>query len=188
MKPMKTLATTCLAAAVLSFGAITLTSCGPSAEDAIRQGITEELDSIKNLDEARMDEFATAAGADQLSVYGMDPQAFVTAYLAGFDYTIDDIVVNDNNAMATVTITCKKLSDFQTQLNAAAAELVNDEEVQALQGDELNSKIGATVMEVVEGLEATASDPINLELALKDNTWTPTADANIALSNAMFKS
>ena len=47
-------------------------SGGTSDEDAIRASLASELDSIKNIDDAFVNEFSESIDMSQLSVYGID--------------------------------------------------------------------------------------------------------------------
>ena len=85
-----------------------LVACGgESAEDVIRKGVTEELESIKNLDQAALDEIMAGAGAANagLEEYGIDMEEFCRTWLDGFDYSVDNVTVDGENATATATIT-----------------------------------------------------------------------------------
>lgn len=186
MKSIKTLVAACLAAVVLTCGAVALTGCGPSAEDVVRQGVSDELERLKTHDPAMIEELAADASAKDLSAYGIDPQEFVASYLDGFDYRIDDVAVDGDTATATVVLTCKKFDVFAEKLMEASAALALDEEVAALQGDELNAKIGATVLEVLASVEPAETEPVELPFTLKDNTWSPASGAEAALSSALF--
>lgn len=186
MRSIKTIMAACLAAAVLSFGALSLVGCGPSAEEVVRQGVTDELERLKTHDAALLDELAADSGADQLVAYGIDAQTFIAAYLDGFDYRIDEVTVEGDDATATVVLTCKKFDAFTQALTEATTALAEDEETAALDGDELNAKIGQVVLEVLAGVEPTESNPVELPFARTDNVWSPAPGAEQALSTALF--
>ncbi|WP_080797366.1 hypothetical protein [Arabiibacter massiliensis] len=175
-----------LVAALLAFGAFALVSCGPSAEEVVREGVTKELDSLKNLDASLVDELAASAGVEQLADFGIDAKEFVSTYLGGFDYRIDDVTVNGDAATATVTLTCKSFAAYTDALEAASAELAGDESLADLSEEELNQKLGQTIMDAIAAVPATETAPVALTFERKDNVWTPTADAQHALSNALF--
>ena len=93
----------------LSIGMVGLAGCsgGTSDEDAIRASLASELDSIKNIDDAFVNEFSESIDMSQLSVYGIDGVEFMKSYLSGFDYAIDSINVDGDSATAQITLTCK---------------------------------------------------------------------------------
>ncbi|MFR5091755.1 MAG: hypothetical protein ACLTDR_06805 [Adlercreutzia equolifaciens] len=73
-------------------------SSGTSDEDAIRASLASELDSIKDIDDAFVNEFSESIDMSQLSVYGIDGVEFMKSYLSGFDYAIDSINVDGDKA------------------------------------------------------------------------------------------
>ena len=94
---------------MLSIGMVGLAGCsgGASDEEAIRASLASELDSIKNIDDAFVNEFSESIDMSQLSVYGIDGVEFMKSYLSGFDYAIDSINVDGDSATAQITLTCK---------------------------------------------------------------------------------
>ncbi len=186
MKSIKAVVTACLAATMLCTGVVALTGCGPSAEEVVRQGVSDELERLKTHDAALLEELAADSGADQLAVYGIDAQEFIAAYLDGFDYRIDDVKVDGDDATATVVLTCKKFDAFSQALTEASTALAADEETAGLSEDEINAKIGSTVLEVLASVEPTESKPVDLPFHRADNVWSPTSGAEKALSTALF--
>lgn len=186
MRYAKTIMAACLAVAVLGFGALSLAGCGPSAEEVVRQGVADELERLKTHDAALLDELAADSGADQLAVYGIDAQTFIAAYLDGFDYRIDEVKVEGDEATATVVLTCKKFDAFTQALTEATTALAEDEGTADLGDEELNAKIGEVVLEVLAGVAPTESSPVELPFARTDNVWSPAPGAEQALSRALF--
>lgn len=187
MKPIKAIVAACLAATALSFGAMTLAGCGPSAEEVVRQGVSDELERLKAHDETLLDDLAADSGADQLAAYGIDAQTFIAAYLNGFDYRVDEVTVEGDDATATVVLTCKKFDAFAQALAEATSALAEDEETASLDGDELNAKVGDMVLEVLASVEPTESSPVELPFKRTDNVWGPASGAEQALSSALFE-
>ncbi len=172
MKPIKTVVAACLAAVVLSVGALSLGACGPSAEEVVRQGVADEL--------------AADSGVDQLATYGIDAKSFIAAYLDGFDYRIDEVKVDGDSATATVVLTCKKFDAFAQALTEATTELAEDEQTAELDADQINEKVGQLVLEALGSVEPTESNPVELPFTRTDNAWGPASGAEQALSTALF--
>ena len=129
----------------LSIGMVGLAGCssGTSDEDAIRASLSSELDSIKNIDDAFVNEFSESIDMSQLSVYGIDGVEFMKSYLSGFDYTIDSINVDGDSATAQITLTCKSYTGYLQALQTAVDEVTADPDaLAALSNDEINQKIG----------------------------------------------
>ncbi len=188
MSTPKRIIATFLAAALLTLGAVALVGCGgPSDEEIVRQGVTDELDKIKNLDTETIDQMALEVGAAGFENYGIDPKEFVTSYLNGFDYRIDDVTVDGQEATATVVLTCKSFTEYEAALTEAATALAEDESIVDLSQEEINMKYGQVVMDTLAGVSVQETEPLALTFELQDKTWMPTADAQKALADAMFK-
>ena len=139
----------------LSIGMVGLAGCssGTSDEDAIRASLSSELDSIKNIDDAFVNEFSESIDMSQLSVYGIDGVEFMKSYLSGFDYTIDSINVDGDSATAQITLTCKSYTGYLQALQTAVDEVTADPDaLAALSNDEINQKIGEIVIGSLDGV------------------------------------
>lgn len=186
MASIKKLAASFLAAALLALGAVALVGCGPNDEEVIREGVSAELDKLKNLDDETLDLLASEAGADDLATYGIDAKAFVSSYLAGFDYRIENVSVDGENATATVVLTCKSFSQYTDSLQEAVTTLAADESIRSMSEDEQNAKFGETIMSSLNGLSAVETGPIDLAFAREGNTWNATQEAEQAITSALF--
>lgn len=163
-----------------------LTACGgESAEDVIRKGVTEELEGIKNLDQAALDEIMAGAGAADagLDEYGIDMEEFCRTWLEGFDYSVDNVTVDGDNATATVTITCKSLMEGMTIFMDKVTALTDDTEAMSQSMDELNLQMGTMLMEAL-GEAPLETNTVDLPYVLNGNTWEPGAGFDAALSEA----
>ena len=78
-------------AALLALGATALAGCGGKSDaDVIRESLTQELDQVKNLDDAFLSEVTASAETGGLDQFGIDAKELMKAYFGGFDYRIDD--------------------------------------------------------------------------------------------------
>lgn len=170
----------------LVFAGGALAACGPDHEQAIRDALTQELDSIKNLDDSFLSDLASDPDIAELSEFGIDPTEFFTAYLAGFDYRIDDVTVDGETATATVVLTIKSFSQFNDAITANLDALVTDESLATMSEEELYSTVGQTVMDTLNSLEPVENAPITVTYELVDNTWTPTVDSQAELESALM--
>lgn len=188
MKMKKIVAAVC-ATALVAFGAVALTGCGQDDAEVVREGVTAELESVKNLDQEFVDQFLAETDIAELEAYGIDGEEFLRAYLDGFDYTVDDVTVDGDTAVATVSITSKSLNEAMSTISDDLMALADDESIADVAQDEeaLNQLIGDTVMESMNSLQTTTKSGIELEYALQDNTWTPTAACEMALNNALME-
>lgn len=163
-----------------------LTGCGPDNEEVIRTGVAEELDGLKNLDDAALSELMSGADVQDLALFGIDSNEFMKAYLAGFDYRIDDVTVDGDKAHVTVVFTCRSFSAYEQALEDAAAALAEDESFAELDEAGMNQKIGEAVMAAVATIEPVETAPVVLDYELVDKTWTPTAQTTQNVATALF--
>lgn len=144
-------------AAAMAVLAAALTACN-SPEAAIRDDLTNQLETIKQGDDSFAAGIEENAGGDFASL-GIDPDEFVTVYLDGFDYTVRDVSIKDGIATAKATITCKSLdgimtdfqSDYYTKLDSLDIADLSDQNA-------LTQLAGETMMDVVETAETVETD------------------------------
>lgn len=172
---------------VFTLGVMTGCNSGPSDEEVIRKSLTEELDQIKNMDDAFMTEMAADMDVDELATYGIDGVEFMKTYLDGFDYKIDEVTVDGNKATAKVTLTCKSFTAYNSAVQQAATDLASDSaRLQAMSKDELNQLLGQTVMDALAGVEVAETDQITIGFTKNGNTWTPDAASEQEITTAML--
>lgn len=178
----------CFISCILVFAGAVLSACGPDHEQAIRDSLTQELDSIKNLDEAFVADLESASGVSALEEFGIDPKEFFTSYLSGFDYTIDEVAVDGETASATVTLTTKSYTELNDAIQSNLDALVSDDSLYTLSEEEVYAKIGQTVMDTIDGLSPVQTEPITIAYELIDRTWTPTEESQAAIDEALMTS
>lgn len=184
---MKKIIAAFAASALLTFSAVAFVGCGgESDEDVIRGALTEELESIKTLDEAFLAEMTTGMDASTFASYGIDVNEFMKSYLDGFDYTIDSITVEGDNAKAVVTLTCKSFSAYEAALEANTKKAIETQDVASMSNDQINALVGQIMMDSLKEVQPAATDPITIEYNNVDNTWTPTAASEQAISTALL--
>lgn len=105
---LKALTCSITAVLALSVGLVLGACSGPSPEEVIREDLTANLDRVKELDDATVEELVSSMGTIGLETYGIEASDVVRSLLDGFDYTIDDITVDDEgtSAVASVSVTC----------------------------------------------------------------------------------
>lgn len=180
---------TCSITAVLALSvSLVLGACSsPSPEEVIREDLTANLDRVKELDDATVEELVSSMGSLGLETYGIEASDVVRSLLDGFDYTIDDITVDDEgtSAVASVSVTCKSASDFTERINQAATdlatELMNDPSGLELLSDEgaLNARIGEVVMETLDEVELQQTS-IEIDYSKTDDGWTASDASELA--------
>ena len=183
---MRGIAAACLAAAVLAIGGAALAGCGPDSEELVRQAVTEDLDLVKAHDAALLEKMAAEADVEGLAVYGVDPAAFLSAYLDGFDYRVDEVAVDGETARASVVLTCKSFDAFGAALDQAVTSLSAGEGVANMGEEETSQLVGKTLMDVLASVEAVEKAPVELKFTLKDKAWIPSSSVERAIADALF--
>ena len=145
------------AAAMAVLAAVTLTACN-SPEAAIRDDLTNQLETIKQGDDSFVSGIEENAGEDFASL-GIDTDEFATAYLDGFDYTVEDVSIKDGIATAKATITCKSLDGIMTDFQNDYYSRLDSLDITELSDqDALKQLAGETMMDVVETAETAETD------------------------------
>ena len=182
-----------LVALVLTLVASSITASGcaqaDSNEQIIRQSLSQELDSIKNVDPSFLGDINSQLGTDftAFEEIGISPEEFMRGYLEGFDYTIDSIQVDGNTAVAKVTITCKSYSDFENKMSKAATELfTNADDFSGLTSEQLSQTIGEALLNTLQTVELTQTEPVEIDYTLEGNTWVPDSDTETAIASALM--
>ena len=150
----------------LSIGMVGLAGCsgGTSDEDAIRASLSSELDSIKNIDDAFVNEFSESIDMSQLSVYGIG-----------------------DSATAQITLTCTSYTGYLQALQTAVDEVTADPDaLAALSNDEINQKIGEIVIGSLDGVELAATQPITITYTKVDGTWEPASSTSGDIAAALM--
>lgn len=143
-----------------------LTACGqPSAEETIREGLTSELDGLKD---DKSDEFVRGLegdAADELDQLGIDKKQFATEYLKGFTYQTGDIAVDEDAGTASVkvTLTIKSMNDVMNLWNEEYQKRLADMDTLPTEGD-LYKLGGELMMAAVKSVEPKTTD---IELTCK---------------------
>lgn len=166
-----------------------VTGCGEkvSDEELIREAITEELDSIKNLEDETLEEMGVEDLAEQLEPMGVDGEEFMKTYLDGFDYTVGDIKVDGEKATASITLKIKSFNSINTEMQNVSADMLGSaDELAEMSEDELMVKMGEVIMGIIEKTELKETEPIEISYELKDKVWTATTESEQNITNAML--
>lgn len=175
---------------ILVLGMGSLVGCGSaqqSDEDLVRNSLSAELDSIKNLDEKFVNEISEAIDMSRLSLYGIDGMEFMRSYLSGFDYAIDSVTVDGDTAQAQLTLTCKSYTGYQKALQAAVDNITaNPEELAGMSNDDINKKIGEIVIQSLDGVELKPTEPITINYTKNEGTWEAASSTSGDIAAALM--
>lgn len=181
---LKVLACTLCATLALASGLV-LTGCsGADPEEAIRTDLTANLDQIKNLDDAAIDELAEEMGDTGLEDYGIETSELIASMADGFDYSIESVEVDGDTATANLTVTSKSMSEL---MNLDYDEMTNDL-MSAIESGEvtadeegINAWAGTYIMDLVNGIEPSEKS-LELTYVNGDDGWELDANSNNAVS------
>lgn len=188
MKNTSLRALTCTLCATLALaGGLVLGGCsgGPNVEELVREDITTNFDELKNMDEEALEEYAGAVEGAGLEAYGIDNTELVAAMVDGFDYTIDSVEVDDESAVATVTVTSKSMGELTNMDSDAMVEelmnAINSGELDVNDDDAVNAWAGEYVMGLVAEIEPSEKT-IELVYNKTDDGWEIDNSANTEIS------
>lgn len=198
MKSMKKMLLVALVGALLALTVGVMSACAPAVnnEELIRANLEETLNSVKNMDEETVETLVETMednAGDQLATMesmGISMRDIIDAVLDGFDYNIGDITVTGDNAVASVEITSRDVSEFYTGAGQLASELMtsvqtNPEQFAGMTRDEILTYVGDQVKEILDTLPLTEND-LDLSYEKEDGEWEMTKASKTQLSMAFF--
>ncbi len=166
---------------VMSVGALAGCNAANEAnEEVIREAITQELDPYKNHDSRAVDQIRSQ-NAVALATVGIDGEQYAEALLDGFDYAIEDVTVDGNNATATLVMTQKNIDENEAE--AIMEELVEDPAFVAMTDDERKAAVGEKIFEYIESVPSAPQDPVELEFVMEGNMWNLTDDSKTKMES-----
>lgn len=172
--------------AIMACTLVGMVGCNNS-EQVIRDGVTEWLQQYKDVDQAAIDEVDEAIPSTYMNMLGITPDELAHAIFEGFDYTVDSVTVNGDNAEAVVTITAKNLGDLADQISNLQTEVTDDPSQFAGMGtDEIYAWLGSKLMEYINNAPIETGEPLALKYVKNGNTWEQTAASELEMQNAIF--
>lgn len=158
-----------------------------NSEEAVRKVVTEELDQVKNIDEAAIEELAgDSSEFQELETYGITATDAYNAVFSDFDYQIESVEVDGDTATVGVKFTTKDFTKFQSALTEAAQKASTDGSLTGLSTQQLNEKIGQLVMDVIKDLPTTETDVVELECTKTNGKWELDDSAGDAFAAEVF--
>jgi len=181
--PVKKILLSALSVVLATAMLIPLTSCAMIEERLVKQGITRELEDIKQLRNRAVNEMIQSAGSSaDFEEIGVNPEDFLKAWFSDFDYLVDDVSINGNEGDASVTLNCKTAKSFFDTLGASIAQFINEDPP----ADERSSKeVFAELF--IEAAKNAPSEAVSLVLPLekKDRIWAPSEGYFEGLENVL---
>lgn len=149
---------------------VALPSCGPNDKELIEQAVTTKYDSYKNADDQVLSNIISTLEDETLTTLGIDRQEFATVLVDGFDYHIDNITVNGDHAVVTITFAGKSYQDYYAMIRQAAASFADDPSFAVMSQEEKYDVVGQRLMEDFSNLDVI-DETVDLDYELVDNKW-----------------
>ena len=144
--------------------------CSKTSEDVIRDAVKAEFDPYKNLEDEALSRIASIAEDEGLSDIGISGAEFASSVLQGFDYSIDDVSIEGENAFVTVTIRSKSASDFDDKISKRVQRFIESESSQKLAQEDKAQEIGSIALDSIRDAKLI-SQQVEFEFHLEDKTW-----------------
>lgn len=181
MKATNKLATIAMSAVmVMTLGAFTGCNSDEANEQVIRESLTQELDPYKNHDASVINQIRSA-NAVELATIGIDGEEYATALLDGFDYSIEDVAVDGDQATVTLIMTQKNISEDDA--TAIMEELAADPAFLEMDIEARKAQISDKIFEYIESVQAAPQDPVTIDLVLNGNMWELTDESEAKMEN-----
>ncbi len=163
-----------------------LSACGgPSVEDLIREDLTTQFEQVKAGDDELLAQVEASAG-ESFEELGVDSDEFTTSYLEGFDYEINDITVEEDTAVANVTVSCKSMMDIMNDFQTQLTDYVSTLDPSSISQESLYQAAGEILMQCVEDAEVKSTECDFTYERDSEGTWSATAEASSELTNALM--
>ena len=185
--------TVALGCVVATFAVGGLAACANNDEQAIRAGITKELDAFKNPTQASLSSVIDKDNASigEIRNMGIDPYEFLARCFKGFDYEIRVVKVSDKTGTVQLHVKNKDLSkaiEYANQQAQTPENLSTLVEINSAEGQ--NGMVKKYVEWFYAGIDAT-SDVAEKDVTLKvtkgdDGTWTVDEDSIKELVTATY--
>lgn len=172
--------------AVLVAAVISGCQTGPTAEEQITEGVTEQFEALKASDSGFVAEMTDLLG-DSMEQLGVDSSAWVESYFEGFDYSIDEIEIDDEAGTAEVSVTVTS-KDLKTILNSFYEQYYAQSQAGAYATDEAASQgAGQILMDVTAGAAVRDVDCALAYTRDDEGTWSADEDdVSAEIYSAMF--
>ncbi len=183
----KSIASIGLIALAMALAVCTFSACGQKEdpEQVVRAQIASELDPLKNLDAAAVDEMLALVSDEEkaeLAQYGVDLNAYMLAFFNDFDYSVVSVSPHEDTVDVQVALVVKDL----TQLESALTANLESMDVAAMSLEEIEQALWGSMVDVVASLPTRTTDPISATYSLKDKAWVNADALTDVVGEAMF--
>jgi uncharacterized membrane protein len=166
-----------------------MVGCGSktiSDEQEIQSAVIDALSGYKDFNSETLDEFAVEMDLDKLDQFGLTGQTFLKKYFEGFDYSISDININNNQASVSVTVACKDFTEIENAISQNVSKLVEQAQAGKLTSSTMKQSYGDLIL---DSIDKTNLKNYSLTLTYsKDDAgiWVPVDNIGIVLAGALL--
>ncbi len=172
---------TVLIAGVLGIGvALGLTACDNTPEEeAIQLAFSNEIDSARAYDPDVVEELEESADLksyiETLEAAGIDTETLWNAVFQHFDYTIEDVTVDGNSAIITMTATNADFTQILDDVTAQAGDWLTTEDGAELFASDQSAALGTIASMAIDAIAAedapTTTETVRVMLQKVDGNW-----------------
>ena len=171
---------------LFTFALAALSACGPSDEERISTVLTTEFDQVKNHDDAYVTSMLDDNAKQALTSAGIDPEAFATAFLDGFDYRIDSINVEKDYATAQIVITSKSLTSITSALQDDAQASAAAGTGSNLSEEQIQQQVSEQALEYASNAQPQEKPTITVTLHRSDSAWSVDPQVRSAIEQTLL--
>lgn len=151
----------------LALTCLFVSGCAPSDEERIQQTLSSEFDTFQAAATGGDNEASSVLGDDAkqaLEQAGIDPASYVSALFDGFEYRIDSIEVDKDNATAHVVITCKSVNDVINSLQSDLQDSLNSGSGTNLTSEQISQNIAEQTLSCLQEAQPREKEPVDISL------------------------
>lgn len=174
-----------IASALLLGVAVLLSGCGEDPVAEITNLINEDFGSLETQSGKAYDAMLEGMNEANIDEVGLDTEKLAGALMADMSHSVDEVVVNDDTAVATITLTCKSFEDaFSVWLDKINA--VAPEDVANMTEEEASEYALDLLFEAFEEVEAK-DNVVELQFQKYDDGWHYAEEEELdGVLNALF--
>ena len=157
-----------------------LSSCAPQedTENIIRQGLEQELDQLRQLDEAAINtilEQIPTGTLEPFEALSLSPEEYFDAYFDGFDYSIGQIHVSGNTAAVNLTLEVKQPAEISSAIEDYINGLTDEEAEEAYtaltEEGQLPEWYSQGLLDVIRSVDTDSTEELKLQVERAGDSW-----------------
>lgn len=149
-------------------------------EEQAGLALSAELDRIKNVDSAMVQQIAELADKGFTEEFGfpmadcgIDPTEYAKLMMRGFDYEVRMASVSKSSGEGFVSadVTCRDIFATLSNFNTEISKLADSGEVETMSAEDLAARIGTAFNDYVEEAPIDTNGYLSVDVVYKDGAW-----------------